>query len=255
MFLQSWKTPMRNGYLQFFVINTKLENDAENQSLLCAEIMRKGLAVIKSHCVSGWNFCGREYKNYHFAYYQTLFLFWYATNWFQVYFSLNIFMYLPKIRCLPNALNLFWLRLVYLKTDMRLHSYRLPEKPHRIGKKCISIRDWLFFKLTHTWCKRIRKFYNCTDAIWSTVQPKSSTHFKKIFLKSFTAGQSWISRRLIGVCLVIKCNKSSTYFIKECTNRLRLCGLILDLRDSWNVWRTAFNSSWFSAFSNCEYHK
>ena len=43
MFLQSWKTTMRNGYLWFFVVNAYLHNDAVNQLLLCAEIMCRHL--------------------------------------------------------------------------------------------------------------------------------------------------------------------------------------------------------------------
>ena len=53
MFLQSWKTRMRNGYLRFFDINSSLDNDAENQSLLCAEIMHSPLAwEIVTLCIS-----------------------------------------------------------------------------------------------------------------------------------------------------------------------------------------------------------
>ena len=43
MFLQSWKTPMRNDYLWYFVISTYLDNGAENQLPLCSEIMRRSL--------------------------------------------------------------------------------------------------------------------------------------------------------------------------------------------------------------------
>ena len=35
---------MGNGYLQYFVIITYLDNKAENQSFLCAEIMGRRLA-------------------------------------------------------------------------------------------------------------------------------------------------------------------------------------------------------------------
>ena len=42
---------MPNGYLRFFVVNTSLDNDAENQLLLCAEIMCRRLALGNSHAV------------------------------------------------------------------------------------------------------------------------------------------------------------------------------------------------------------
>ena len=42
---------------------------------------------------------------------------------------LNIFGYLWKVCCLSKIF-----RLVYLKTDMTLHSYVLLQKQHRIGK-------------------------------------------------------------------------------------------------------------------------
>ena len=64
-FLQSWKTPMPSGSLLFFVVNTYLDNDTENQSLLCTEIMRRRLVWEKSHCISGLNFrCGQS-ENMH----------------------------------------------------------------------------------------------------------------------------------------------------------------------------------------------
>ena len=44
MFLQSWKTPKPNGYLPFFVANTYVDNDAENQLFLCTDIMHRSLA-------------------------------------------------------------------------------------------------------------------------------------------------------------------------------------------------------------------
>ena len=44
IFLQSWKTLMRNGYLWFFVVNTHLDSDVENQLHLCTEIMCTCLA-------------------------------------------------------------------------------------------------------------------------------------------------------------------------------------------------------------------
>ena len=43
IFLQSGKTPLQNGYLRLFAANIYLD-DAENQSLLCAEIICRGLA-------------------------------------------------------------------------------------------------------------------------------------------------------------------------------------------------------------------
>ena len=42
---------MRNGYLRFFAVTTEPDNDAENQSLLCAEIMPKPLTMGISHTV------------------------------------------------------------------------------------------------------------------------------------------------------------------------------------------------------------
>ena len=35
---------MRNGYLRYFVVSTYLNNDSENQLLLCIDIMRRHLA-------------------------------------------------------------------------------------------------------------------------------------------------------------------------------------------------------------------
>ena len=42
---------MRNGYLQFFVVNTYLDNGAENQSLLCTKIMHRHSVRGNSHTV------------------------------------------------------------------------------------------------------------------------------------------------------------------------------------------------------------
>ena len=61
-----------------------------------------------------------------------------------MYSSLNIFGYLRKISCLSKALNLFWLRLVYLKTDTMLHPYWLLEKLHCIGKMFPYMRLAIF---------------------------------------------------------------------------------------------------------------
>ena len=41
---------MQNGYMGFFVVNTSLDNDAEYQSLLYAEIMQK-FSMGNSHTV------------------------------------------------------------------------------------------------------------------------------------------------------------------------------------------------------------
>ena len=84
-----------------------------------------------------------------------------------MYSSLYIFCYLRKIRCLSKALNLFWLRLVYLKTDTTLHSYRLLETPHRIGKNASIFRTGYFSNWPVFGAKGSLN-YGCTDAIWST---------------------------------------------------------------------------------------
>ena len=50
MFLQSRKPPIGNRYQRFFAPNY-LDNEAENQSFLCAEIMRRRLVRENSNTV------------------------------------------------------------------------------------------------------------------------------------------------------------------------------------------------------------
>ena len=47
---------MRNGYLRYFVVSTYLDNDAQNQSLLCTDIMRRRLALEIVTLYQGENF-------------------------------------------------------------------------------------------------------------------------------------------------------------------------------------------------------
>ena len=150
MFLQSWKTPMWNGYLRFFVVNTCLDNDAENQSLLCTEIMRRGLAWITvTLCIrvkhSRWTKREYTYKNYRFAY-NRLCLPLICYKLILSVFFIKIFGYLRKICCLSKALNLFWFRLVYLEIDKMLQSYGLPEKLHHVGKNVSVFGTGFFFQ-------------------------------------------------------------------------------------------------------------
>ena len=118
-------------------INTCLDNDAENELLFCATIMRRHIAW-EGHTVSGRNVSSGQSGNMHtkiiVCIQWNLFTLWYTTNWFQLFSLLNIFGYLRKICCLSKALNLCWFRLVYLKTEMKLHSCGLLQKQHRIGK-------------------------------------------------------------------------------------------------------------------------